>query len=277
MAKVKLDQIGYWSEIKLEILRKYATAYSTVLTNQKGINSHVYIDAFAGAGTHISKRTGEYVAGSPLNALLVQPPFREFHFIDLDGNRAKLLREMSADRHDVTVYEGDCNTTLLEKVFPRVRYKDYKRALCLLDPYGLNLNWEVIRTAGQEQSIEIFLNFMVMDMNMNVLKHDRSKVRADQIVRMNAFWGDESWKDVAYEESLGLFGPIENKSTNRVLAEAFRKRLKEVAGFKYVPEPVPMHNSSGAIIYYLFFASPNKTGGKIVTSIFDKYRNVGVC
>lgn len=277
MADVKLDQIGYWSEIKLDIIREYATAYSTVLTKQKGIRSHVYIDGFAGAGTHISRRTGEYVPGSPLNALLVQPPFREFHFIDLDGNRATLLREMSTDRRDVTVYEGDCNTTLLEKVFPRVRYRDYKRALCLLDPYGLNLKWEVMRTAGQEQSIEIFLNFMVMDMNMNVLKHDRSKVRADQVERMNLFWGDESWKDAAYEKSSGLFGQIEEKSTNQALADAFRKRLIEVAGFKYVPESVPMRNNSGAIIYYLFFASPNKTGAKIVTSIFNKYRNTGVC
>jgi three-Cys-motif partner protein len=207
----------------------------------------------------------------------VKPPFREYHFIDLDGGRASLLREMSADRQDVTVYEGDCNTTLLEKVFPRVRYKEYKRALCLLDPYGLNLNWEVIRTAGQERSIEIFLNFMVMDMNMNILKHNRSKVRPDQIERMNAFWGDESWKDDAYERSLGLFGAIEEKSTNETLAGAFRKRLKEVAGFKFVPDPVPMRNTSGAVIYYLFFASPNQTGAKIVTEIFDTYRNAGVC
>jgi len=207
----------------------------------------------------------------------VKPPFREYHFIDLDGGRASLLREMSADRRDVTVYEGDCNSTLLEKVFPRVRYKEYKRALCLLDPYGLNLNWEVIRTAGQERSIEIFLNFMVMDMNMNILKHNRSKVRPDQVERMNAFWGDESWKDDAYAKSPGLFGPIEEKSTNETLAEAFRKRLREVAGFKYVPEPMPMRNTSGAVIYCLFFASPNQKGAKIVTDIFNRYRNMGVC
>jgi three-Cys-motif partner protein len=275
MAKSKSDQIGYWSEIKLDIVRKYATAYSTVLTSQKGIHSHVYIDGFAGAGTHISRTTGEYIAGSPLNALLVKPPFREFHFIDMDGTRAKLLREMAANRDDVTIYEGDCNTILLEKVFPRVRYSEYKRALCLLDPYGLNLNWEVIKTAGQERSIEIFLNFMVMDMNMNVLKHDRSKVRTDQVERMNAFWGDESWENVAYESEAGLFGSIEKKSTNEALAEAFRKRLKQVAGFEYVPEPLPMRNSSGSVVYYLFFASPNRTGGKIVTSIFEKYRNTG--
>ena len=273
---MKIDEIGYWSEIKLDILRKYATAYSTVLAAQSGIRSHVYIDGFAGAGTHISKTSGEFVPGSPLNALLVQPSFREFHFIDLDGGRAEHLRSLSGDRKDVFVYEGDCNRILLEKVFPRVRYKDYKRALCLLDPYGLNLKWEVIKTAGQEKSIEIFINFMVMDMNMNVLKHDRSKVRTDQIERMNVFWGDDSWRNAAYESSDGLFGAIESKSSNEVLAEAFRKRLKDVAGFAYVPAPIPMRNSTGATVYYLFFASPNKAGAKIVTDVFDTYRNKGV-
>jgi three-Cys-motif partner protein len=271
----KLDEIGYWSEIKLDIVRKYATAYSTVLAAQRGIRGHVYVDAFAGAGIHISKRTGEFVPGSPLNALNVQPPFTEFHFIDLDGGRAQGLRSMAADRPDVHVYEGDCNRILLDQVFPRVRYGDYKRALCLLDPYGLNLNWEVMRTAGKERSIEIFLNFMVMDMNMNVLKHDRSKVRPDQAARLNTFWGDESWQMAGYSTTNGLFGEIESKNTNDALAQAFRKRLKDVAGFAYVPEPIPMRNNSGAIIYYLFFASPNKTGARIVTEIFQKYRERG--
>lgn len=277
MSEVRIDEIGYWSEIKLDIVKKYAAAYSTVLAAQPGMRGHVYIDAFAGAGVHLSKTTGEYVAGSPLNALLVEPPVREFHFIDLDGGRAGQLRELSADRKEVTVHEGDCNTILLERVFPRVRYRDYRRALCLLDPYALNMKWEVIRQAGQERSIEIFLNFMVMDMNMNVLKHDRSKVRADQEERMNGFWGDESWRDVAYQKDMGLFGEVESKSTNAALAEGFRMRLKDVAGFQFVPEPIPMRNTSGAVVYYLFFASPNKTGAKIVKNIFDKYRDKGTC
>jgi len=163
----------------------------------------------------------------------------------------------------------------LRDVFPRARFKDFRRALCLLDPYALNLKWEVIRAAGQEKSIEIFLNFMVMDMNMNVLKHDRSKVRPDQESRMDAFWGDSSWRNVAYEKSAGLFGDIESKSTNDALAEGFRKRLKDVAGFEFVPAPMPMRNTRGAVVYYLFFASPNRTGAKIVSEIFGKYRDKG--
>jgi len=58
------DQIGNWSEIKLEIIRKYAAAYSTILSKQRGLH-HVYIDAFAGPGVHIAKSTGTFVPGSP--------------------------------------------------------------------------------------------------------------------------------------------------------------------------------------------------------------------
>ena len=54
-----------------------------------------------------------------------------------------------------------------------------------------------------------------------------------------------------------------------------RDRLKAVAGFKCVPDPTPMRNSSGAILYYLFFASPNKTGQGILQDIFDTYRGKG--
>lgn len=61
MRKLKYDEIGYWSEVKLEIVRKYASAYSTILSKQQYIKRHLYIDAFAGAGVHISKHTGDFV------------------------------------------------------------------------------------------------------------------------------------------------------------------------------------------------------------------------
>jgi three-Cys-motif partner protein len=93
---------------------------------------------------------------------------------------------------------------------------------------------------------------------------------------MNRFWGDESWRAAAYRKEDDLFGPHEEKTTNEDVAEAYRQRLKGVAAFKYVPRPLPMRNSSGAIIYYLFFASPNATGGKIVEDIFERYRQRGI-
>ena len=153
----EFDTINYWSEVKLDIVKEYAQAYSTILSSQKEPSLyHIYVDAFAGAGVNISKTTGEFVLGSPLNALLVDPPFREYYFIDLNGGKANSLRSLTANHSNVHVYEGNCNELLLSEVFPRAEYKFYRRALCLLDPYGLHLNWEVILTAGQMKSVEIF-------------------------------------------------------------------------------------------------------------------------
>jgi three-Cys-motif partner protein len=88
------------------------------------------------------------VLGSPLNALAVRPPFREYHLIDLDGDKIDGLRELIGQRQDVFLHTGDCNDVLLGKVFPRVLFEDYKRGPCLLDPYALTLDWKVIKRAG---------------------------------------------------------------------------------------------------------------------------------
>jgi len=67
---VLFDTIGYWSEIKLEIIREYALQYSMILAGQKNPElHHVYIDAFAGSGKHISRKTKDFVSGSPQIAL----------------------------------------------------------------------------------------------------------------------------------------------------------------------------------------------------------------
>src|SRR5206468_4565784 len=119
--RLKFDEIGYWSEIKLDIVKDYASAYSRILAAQtKPALHHVYVDAFAGAGVHISKVTGNYIPGSPINALLVHPPFREYHLIDIDRQKVGLLRDLVEARKDVHIHEGDCNRILLEKVFPNV-------------------------------------------------------------------------------------------------------------------------------------------------------------
>jgi three-Cys-motif partner protein len=140
---------------------------------------------------------------------------------------------------------------------------------------GLHLDWKVIKTAAESRTIEIFLNFPVMDMNMNVLFWRPESVTEENTARMNAFWGDDSWRTAAYRKEATLFGEQEEKQSNEVIVAAFRKRLQEVAGFKYVPEPAPMRNSTGAVVYYLFFAAQDRTADTILTQILGKYRREG--
>jgi len=273
-----ISEIGYWSEVKLDIIKDYAAAYSRILAAQaRPPLTHIYIDAFSGAGFHKARGSGELVWGSPANALALSPPFKEYHFIDLDQGNIDTLRTLIQSRpsgpydpQSVYLYNADCNDILIENIFPRVRYEDYRRGLCLLDPYGLHLDWRVIEAAGRMRSIEIFLNFPILDMNRNVLRHNLAKVDPSQIARMNRFWGDESWREAAYTTQENFFG-FEEKTANETMVEAFRRRMREVAGFAYVSDGMPMRNSTGATLYYLLFASQKPVARKIVSDIFKRH------
>ncbi len=68
---------------------------------------------------------------------------------------------------------------------------------------------------------------------------------------------------------------MEEKNANEIVTEAFRERLRKAAGFSNVPQPIPMRNTTGATVYYLYFASQKPVAQDIVNHIFDKYRNRG--
>ena len=269
----KFDEIGQWSPLKLEIVEQYGAAYTKAFARTQNLKKY-YIDGFSGAGVHVVKKTKEQIEGSPARALKITPPFDGYCFIDLDGDKTDYLRSMCGDRRDVDIHTGDANEYLTRTVLPTIQYKKFTRALCLLDPYGLDLDWEVILQAGQSKAVDMFLNFPVMDMNRNAIWRSPEKMPKDGIERMNRFWGDESWRQVAYKESPqgNFFGTEMVKQGNDQIADAFRERLQKVAGFGFVPEPLPMRNSRKAIVYYLFLASPKAVAQKIITDIFKKYR-----
>ncbi len=277
MTTPRIDEVGYWTELKLEVLKDYCAAYSKILTSQKNPSlKHVYVDAFSGPGVHISKKTGEFIQGSPLNALLVEPPFMEYHLIDQDGGKIEMLKQAIGEQKNVFLYEGDCNELLLSKILPQVRFKDYRRGMFLVDPYGLHLNWDVVEAIGRSRSIDMFLNFPVMDMNMNVLGKNSATADLTQEQRMTKFWGDDSWKQSAYSSQEDLFGEsFSEKNENNVVVEAYVERLKKVAGFGYVAKPMAMRNKNKTIVYYFLFASQKPVAIDIVDQIFNKYRNRG--
>jgi three-Cys-motif partner protein len=267
------DEIGVWSELKLEIIQQYGSAYTKAFNKSPRLKKY-YIDGFCGAGRHVSKRDRALVEGSPARALNISPPFDGYYFIDLNPEKTDYLRSLCGDRSDVHISTGDCNEILMNQVLPKIQFSNYTRALCLLDPYGLHLDWDVMSRAGRSKAVDLVLNFPVMDMNRNAIWKDTEKAPAAGIKRMTKFWGDKSWKQAAYAQSAqgSFFGPEIVKQDNEKIVAAFRKRLRDVAGFSFVPEPLPMKNSTNAVVYYLFFASQKPLAEKIITDIFRKYK-----
>jgi three-Cys-motif partner protein len=265
-----LDEIGLWTKIKLKIIGDYASAYSKLLKAYK--LHYIYIDGFAGVGEHISKDTGTTVKGSPLIVLDIKPKFEEYHFVDIDAVKINGLKQVTASRPNVYIHLGDCNNILPNIIFPTIQYKDYRRGFCLLDPYGLHLNWNVILSAGKMRTVDLLINFPIMDINRNVLRNDIKDISSQNITRMNCFWGDDSWMGIAYEPAKNLFGwAIKAPNASQLITIEFQKRLRQMATFKYVTDPLPMRNSRHNVVYFLFFASQNETAVKIMGDIFHHY------
>jgi hypothetical protein len=83
---------------------------------------------------------------------------------------------------------------LLQNIFPKVRYEDFHRALCVLDRYDLHLDWQVIETANKMGSIENLLRFPIMDMNRDTLWHRPGQVGPGRPGENDRLRGNESWK-----------------------------------------------------------------------------------
>ena len=111
--KLEFDKIGYWSELKIEIIEKYANAYSKVIAAQKSPRlEHFYVDAFAGAGEHVRKLDSQTVMGSPLAALKVQPPFHHYTLIELEPLKVGYLRTLVGTRPNVDIRQGELQQSL---------------------------------------------------------------------------------------------------------------------------------------------------------------------
>ncbi len=194
--------------------------------------------------------------------------------MDLEEKRVHHLQSLVSSEVNAHFHIGNSNEVLPSKVFPKFHYDRYERIFCLLDPYKLTLDWDVVRAAGKSKITDVLINFPVLDMNRNVLWSNSEGISGNNREKMNRFWGNDSWKEIVYSEENDLFGPVtvKNEKPMHKILEAYSNRLKTIAGFAEVAKPLPMRNSVNAIVYYLIFATQKSLAIKIINSIMKKYR-----
>ena len=260
------------------IIREYAAAYTKILKERDWCRGYGYIDAFAGPGEFVAKQNRDrIISGSPINALDIEHKFSEYHFIDINQSKIDHLQELIAERPEaktVHLHLGDPNEVLKRTILPNYQYESFKRALCILDPYGLDIEWETIESIGKARTMDVFLNFPLMDINRNAALKILEVSDPEEGARLTKIWGDDSWKHLAYVEQGDLFSSsvlVKKGEGNEILKRGFRERLRQVAGFSFVPEPILMKNRKGGHLYFLFFASHQPVAQNIAESILRKW------
>lgn len=271
------NTVGPWAAAKLDALEAYLKFYGTALSKQSF--KRVYIDAFAGACITKLRGTGvtvepspffdepddteaqeEFILGSPVRALNVPNAFHHHYFFDLDETRAEILRDLTKERHDVTVQVGDCNP-LIRNLAPSLKERN-TRGVAFLDPYGAHLEWATLEALAGTGTMEVVINFPLA-MAINRLITRSGDVRERWSDQLTACFGTHEWRTIAYSREVDLFGNEVTKKKNDVaekLLDLYVGRLKTL--FPFVATPHLIRNTRNTPLYYLIWAGPHKLGLK---------------
>lgn len=294
---------GPWTEEKLDAFEKYVKAYLTIMKKYATANDWnlFYFDAFAGSGSReseieegdtteeslfaaeeldeITKQTSykgaaERVLGTEIEGF----SFNYFYFVDKDekslqtlSKRLKNLYPNKANR--MAFKSGDANEKILELV-NYAKSHPKSAALVLLDPFGMQLNWETIRALKNIQHIDLWI-LVPSGVIINRLLTRRGEILCPE--RMEKMFGmpiDEI-QEYFYQQvtEQGLFGeftrPQKRDNTIHRIAQLYLESLaKEFT--HVISQPLVLRNTTNCPIFHFVFASHNQTGVKIASEIVSK-------
>ncbi|MBI3976990.1 MAG: three-Cys-motif partner protein TcmP [Chloroflexi bacterium] len=275
---VPVMEIPPWSRDKLELLRKYLHAHSTIMNKQKSewLRSYSYVDAFAGVGQYVDRDSQEYVDGSPVVALRCEPPFDDYWFIERSpGRLLSLSQRVQADFPNRVVHfeQGDANTVLVRQVAQTITYAQRMRGFVFLDPYGLEVHFGTLESLGKARAFDMFINFSVMGVARILDRDQGPDAQTRQL--LDRIMGDSQWVDDIYARQMDLFGEEHLQRGTLAALSIARRYMDSVKQlFPKVSEPVLMRNSRNAPLYVLFLASHNATAVKITNDMFKRYERL---
>lgn len=279
---------GEWTTRKLEVLAGYLQGYTTAL--KKTPFKKLYIDAFAGTGYRDARRANEedspqntlfpdmaepepqsFLDGSARLALKIEPQFDQYIFIERSPEHCVHLESLKAEfpelANKIGIRQGDANAKIQELCATDWRSK---RAVLILDPYGMQVEWTTIEAIAKTEAIDLWLLFP-LGIGVNRLLTKSGDIPNSWRNRLNLLLGTEDWYDEFYKVEITptLFG--ENKETlikakMETIGRYFNNRLKSVF-VGVAEEPGVLRNSANNPLYLLCFAVGNERGKDIALRI----------
>lgn len=272
-----------WTQDKLERIRKYLVAYTTIM--QKRSHKFAYIDGFAGTGYHELKQeesdggaslfpeVGEpevqaFLDGSARIALQVNPRFGKYIFIEKSTKKTAELEKLRSDfpdkADDIIIHNDDANDRLQQ-----LCGKSWAscRAVLFIDPFGMQLTWDTLKGVAKTKAIDTWILFPVSAVN-RLLKQD-GKIPDAWRRRLDTMFGEPDWFDVFFPKKKSLFDDAEAREKTadmNLIGKYFNERLTSVfAGV--APKPYTLRNTRGAPLFLLCFAAANPAAAKTALKI----------
>jgi three-Cys-motif partner protein len=278
---------GGWTNVKLEHVRKYLRAYTTIMNSFHF--RFAYIDAFAGTGYRTLKESEnaaelmlpkmfeeevqEFFDGSARVALEITPQFSKYIFIEKDETRFGELQQLKEEfpdlQADIKLVRNEANS-YVQELCSYDWLRSGHRAVLFLDPYGMAVKWKTIEAIANTQAIDLWLLFPLGIAVNRLLRNDGQIDLAVQNT-LNEFFGAEDWFDEFYreDESPSLFEnlPGQQKVADFDSIETYFIRRLESVFTEVAKNPLRLYNSRNNPLYLLCFAAGNSKGASTAVKI----------
>ncbi|MCL2799902.1 MAG: three-Cys-motif partner protein TcmP [Endomicrobia bacterium] len=281
---------GDWTEKKLEVFGKYVEAYLTIM-NKNRYWQLIYFDAFAGSGNNnkkeastnndllkdlnITQKEHDVYKGAAERVLgITQKGFDFYYFVDKNKKAIKELEEKLKSKYsDKKLFfrNSDANDEI-KKLTQSIQKNKNLKALVLLDPFGMQVDWASIETFKGFSGVDLWI-LIPTGVIVNRLLDKNGEL--EYINKLASFFGldERSIRKYFYIEEQDLFGEsIISKVSKPIhkIAELYIARLKEIFS-EVIDKPLEMRNDKNVPIYHFVFASNNKTAKKIAKDIIGKF------
>ena len=291
---------GQWTEDKLDCFQKYVKAYLTIMNAYRDKNEWelIYFDGFAGSGSREQSLVADEKAmslfgeelhdaselhpyqGAAERVVQIEQQMRGFDkywFIDKNEQNITSLELKLAEyqtRGKKIFRPNDANEEVLN-LGRRLREHPKTKVLCLLDPFGMSINWDsIVALAGN--GIDLWI-LVPTGSIVNRLIQKNGELRYPE--KLEDFFGlplqvifDRFYEKKEAEANLFDMGREEVRKVKNIIGEIdqlYRDQLGQI--FPYVtPEPLVMRNSRGLPIFHFVCASHNETAVKIAQQIINK-------
>lgn len=265
---------GPWTQIKLDMLRRYLIAFNTALQyrpTERQRFRRIYIDGFAGTGECeilSGSQSVETIAGSAKLALETSPSFDEIHLIDLSAQHAAELRSLAAASPvDVHIHNKDANVALHDLV-GRVNWKA-SRGVLFLDPYGMSVPWSTLQLVAATKALDVWYLFPLSAVYRQAA-NDFDKIDAKKLAALDAVLGTSEWRESFYSSD-GQNSLVDDEDRRIRTADAaaiatfVHKRLAGVF-MGWVSEPLILRSKNGAPLFALFCCISNPSEKAVALS-----------
>jgi len=279
---------GPWTEKKLEAFSKYVWSYLTIMKKYPYWKT-IYFDGFVGSGSRKTEEVSELYkqlkiseeeektymgAAERVLSLDESLSFDFYYLIDKDYDSLKKLAEKFSGKFKnkkIIYRESDANKQIVELADALKDKQKKLAALVLLDPFGMQINWDSIAQLKDTRSDVWLLIPTGVIVNRLLDKKGRLKF-SDKLEKFFGLSIDEIKQYFYTEEKIPtLFGTKEtvivkvSKPIEKI-AKLYITQMKSI--WKYVTdEPLVLKNRNGVPIFHFVFASNNKVGKEIAKQI----------